>query len=59
MSKLNFGPQDILAFEDVLSPSGELLGIQVTLRDGSEHLCQKIDEIGEVLAMMRKLKSQP
>ncbi len=59
MNELNFDPEDILAFEDVLSPSGEMLGVRVTLSDGSEHLCQTIDEISEVLAMVRKLKSQP
>jgi hypothetical protein len=59
LMNLDFGPEDILAFEDVISPSGEMLGVRVTLSDGSERLCQTTDEIFEVLAMVKKPKSQP
>ena len=55
---LNFGTEDILAFEDVFGPSGEVQAVHVTLKDGSHHCYQELHEVCEILALLRDLKNR-
>ena len=55
---LNFGPDDILAFEEIYGSSGELHEIHVTLKDGSNFLFKELSEMCEILAVLKELKNR-
>jgi hypothetical protein len=55
---LGFGPDDILAFEEIHGSSGELQEIHVILNDGSRHLCKELLDMGEILAMLKELENR-
>ena len=55
-SSLNFGPEDILAFEEVYGSSGELHEIHITLKDGSHCVHKELRRMCEILAMLKELK---
>ena len=56
---LNFGSEDILAFEEVhSSSSGELQEIHITLKDGSHSVYKEMVEICEVLDVLKELKNR-
>ena len=55
---LNFGPEDILAFEEVYGTSGELHEIHITLKNGSHQLYKELREICEILDVLKELKTR-
>ena len=57
-SSLNFGPDDILAFEEIYGSSGELHEIHVTLKDGSNFLFKELGGMCEILAVLKELKNR-
>ena len=55
---IEFGPDDILAFEEIYVSSGELNEIHVTLKDGSHYLFKELLAMSEILAMLKELKNR-
>jgi len=53
---LDFRLQDIFAYEDDYTQSGERVAIRVTLKDGSQRICQG-DDLTEFLALVEHLRT--
>ena len=53
---LNFGPEGILAFEEIYGSSGDLQEIHITLKNGSHYVYKELRVMCEILAILKELK---